>query len=240
LGLDKITVTLYDLLGYLLPGYILLFACSMLEASFYGTSMFALSRMGKNPILSAIVAYFLGQTSHAIASIIKSKKHRWFNDRGRYSLNPQINKRVVTALKETYAIDLEPNQELSRLDVYLLADNYILASGGSVERDILTSREGFFKSSMIAFFVLGIAISSSLFSQMPRIQIQPTNYVLPTRLSIVIIAVSFLLLSWLFRERFIFFNRAKSSNALLTFLALRSLPGAKANAANQEQRSDRG
>jgi hypothetical protein len=227
LGLDKITLTLYDLLGYLLPGYILLFACSILEASFYGTSMFSLSHMGKNPILSVIVAYFLGQISHAIASIIKSKKHRWFNDRGRYGLNPQINKRVVTALKETYAIDLEPNQELSRLDVYLLADNYILASGGSVERDILTSREGFFKSSMFAFFVLGIAIFSTLFSRMPRIQIEPTNYVLLTKLSIVTVAIAFLLLSWLFRERFIFFNRAKSSNALLTFLALRSLPALK-------------
>jgi len=224
LGLDKVTVTLYDLLGYLLPGYILLFACSILEASFWGSSVFALSQIGRNPILSAIVAYFLGQTSHAIASIIKSKKHRWFNDRGRYGLNPQINKRVVAALKETYAIDLEPHQELSRIDAYLLADNYILASGGSVERDILTSREGFFKSSMVAFLVLSIAISSSLFSRMPRIQIQPTNYVVPTKLSIVMLAFAFLLLSWLFRERFIFFNRAKNNNALLTFLALRSLP----------------
>ncbi len=231
MGLDKITVTLYDLLGYLLPGYVLLFACSVLEASFWGSSVFALSHIGSNPILSAIVAYFLGQTSHAIASIFKSNKYRWFDDRGRYSLNPEIKQRVITALTEAYAINLEVNQELSKIDSYLLADNYILASGGSVEREMLTAREGFFKSSMVAFAVLGITFFASLFSRLPRIQVQPEHFILPTRLSIVMLAFTFLALSWLFRERFIFFNRAKNNNALLTFLALRSLPGAKADTA---------
>lgn len=51
MGLDKISVTLYDLLGYLLPGYVLLLACSVAEASFWGSSVFALSRISRNPIL---------------------------------------------------------------------------------------------------------------------------------------------------------------------------------------------
>ncbi|HLA09565.1 MAG TPA: hypothetical protein VJ023_03045 [Pyrinomonadaceae bacterium] len=210
---------------------LLLFACSVVEASFWGSSVFALSRIGKNLILSAIVAYFLGQTSHAIASLIKLRKHRWFDDRGRYVLNPQINRRVAAALKEAYALDLGPDQQLSRIDVYLLTDNYVLASGGSVEREMLTAREGFFKSSMVAFAVLGATFFASLFSRLPRIQVQPEHFILPTRLSIVMLAFTFLALSWLFRERFIFFNRAKNNNALLTFLALRSLPGAKADTA---------
>ena len=96
---------------------------------------------------------------------------------------------------------------------------------------MLTAREGFFKSSMIAFFVLGLTVFSTLFSYSPRIQVQPQNFVLPTRLSVALVTVLFIALSWLFRERFIFFNRAKNNNALLTFLALRGLPVAKANTA---------
>src|SRR4051812_34756124 len=141
MGLDKISVTLYDLLGYLLPGYILLLACSVAEASFWESSLFALSRISRNPVLCSIVAYFLGQISHAIGSWIKVKRYKWFDGRGNYSLNPEIKKRVVETLEETYGLKLKDDQKLSKIDQYLLADNYIVAYGGSVERDILTARE---------------------------------------------------------------------------------------------------
>lgn len=236
--MDKITVTLYDLLGYLLPGYILLLACCIAEASFWGSSLFALSRIGRNPILGAIVAYFLGQTSHGIASLIKTKKYKLFDDRGRYRLNAEVSERIVEALKETYALKLEPDRQLSRIDIYLLADSYVLASGGYVERDMLTAREGFFKSSMIALAALAVTVFSTLFAGLARVQVQPQNFMVATRLSVVLLAVFLIALSWLFRERFIFFNRAKNNNALLTFLALRNVSAAKANAAQSKAEKD--
>jgi len=221
MGLDKISVTLYDLLGYLLPGYILLFACSVAEASFWGSSLFALSRVGRNPVLAAVVAYFLGQASHAVGSWIKARRYKWFDDRGSYRLNPEIAERVQQVLQETYGLKLEGEKKLSKIDRYLLADTYILASGGSVERDILTAREGFFKASSVAFAVLALNIFSMLFAPHARIQVQPNVFILPTRTSIVALTVLFVLLVWLFRQRFIFFNCIKNNNALLTFLALR-------------------
>lgn len=238
MSLDKITVTLYDLLGYLLPGYVLLLACCIAEASFWSSSLFALSRIGRNPILSAIVAYFLGQTSHGIASLIKTKKYKLFDDRGRYRLNAEVSERIVEALKETYALKLEPNQQLSKIDVYLLADSYVLASGGSVERDMLTAREGFLKSSMIAFAVLAVTVVSTLFSGSARVQVQPQNFIVATRLSVVLLTVLFISLTWLFRQRFIFFNCAKNNNALLTFLALRSVSATKAKTAQSKAEKD--
>ncbi len=61
MGLDKISVTLYDLLGYLLPGYVLLLASSVAEASYWErSSLFSVSSIGHNPVLAAIAAYFLG------------------------------------------------------------------------------------------------------------------------------------------------------------------------------------
>jgi hypothetical protein len=94
---------------------------------------------------------------------------------------------------------------------------------------MLTAREGFFKSSMIAFAVLAITLSSTLFSGLARVQTQPQNFIVATRLNVVLLTALFIALTWLFRQRFIFFNRAKNNNALLTFLALRSASPAKAN-----------
>jgi len=68
MGFDKISVTLYDLLGYLLPGFIFLLVCSVAEASWFGTSLFALARYKNNPIAASIIAYFLGQAGHALAT----------------------------------------------------------------------------------------------------------------------------------------------------------------------------
>lgn len=221
MGLDKISVTLYDLLGYLLPGYVLLLACSVVEASFWGSDLFALSRVSHNPILSAVVAYFLGQASHAIGSWIKNKRYRWFDDKGGYRLSPEITERVSQAIQETYRLNFEGDKKLSKIDRYLLADSYIVASGGSVERDILTAREGFFKASAVAFTVLAMSMISVLFASAAKIQVQSGVYIFPTKISIVALIGFFFLLVWLFRQRFIFFNCVKTNNALLTFLALR-------------------
>src|SRR6185503_4769988 len=110
MSLDKLSITLYDLLGYLLPGYLLLVGCSLAEASFFTSSLFALSRISANPISTAIAAYFLGQTSHALSSILKNKRHKWFDDGGRYSLKPEISKEVDKALKDAYELKLEDNK----------------------------------------------------------------------------------------------------------------------------------
>lgn len=221
MGLDKISVTLYDLLGYLLPGYVLLLACSVAEASFWGSSVFALSRISRNPILSAVVAYFLGQASHAIGSWVKMKKFRWFDDRGSYRLNHEITERVTKALQETYGLEFEGDKKLSKIDRYVLADSYIVATGGSVERDILMAREGFFKASVVAFAALGLTVFSTLFAPVAKIQVQPGVFFFPNRLGLVSLTIILLLLVWLFRQRFIFFSCIKTNNALVTFLALR-------------------
>ncbi|MEO6390721.1 MAG: hypothetical protein ABIP75_02645, partial [Pyrinomonadaceae bacterium] len=65
MGLDKITLSLYDFFGYLLPGYILFVAASVVEATFTGFNFFALTRLNKNLVLAAAAAYFMGQIAHA-------------------------------------------------------------------------------------------------------------------------------------------------------------------------------
>jgi hypothetical protein len=191
------------------------------EASYWGSSVFALSRVSRNPILAVVVAYFLGQISHAIGSWIKTKRYKWFYDPSNYRLHPDVAERVSQALQEAYGLRLDEDKKLSKIDRYVLADSYIVALGGSVERDILTAREGFFKASVVAFAALALTTFSMLFAPTPRFQTQPGAYVVPNRIGVITLTVLFILIVWLFRQRFIFFNCIKTNNALLTFLALR-------------------
>jgi hypothetical protein len=217
MGLDKISVTLYDLIGYLVPGYVLLLVLCLIEATFLSSSLFALTRVANASVPALILAYFLGHVSHGLGAWVKLKKPSLFRGTA-YALNPDVRRRVVESLKNVYGLDTK-DEDLSRLDVYLLADNYILAKGGSVERDILTAREGFFKASMTAFTILAIAILLTLLS-VPRFQTSPGIYIVPSKVTVATLTAGSLLLVWLFRKRFIFFNSAKNNNALLTFLAL--------------------
>ena len=220
MGLDKISVTLYDLLGYLLPGYVLLFTCSIAEASSQVGDLVALSRISHNLVLSAIVSYFLGQISHAIGSWIKLKRNSPLKSTT-YQLGPEITARISQVVMETYGLDLKDDQKLSKNEIYLLADSYIVAAGGLVERDILTAREGFFKASMVSFAALGVTLLGASLMITPQLQIRPGVFISFTRLSSILMSVCLFLLVLLFRQRFIFFNCIKRNNSLLTFLALR-------------------
>ncbi len=71
MSLDKISLTLYDFLGYLLPGYILTFVCSLVESTFFGSDLFSLSRISNNVLPFTVVAYFLGYVAHNIGSLLR-------------------------------------------------------------------------------------------------------------------------------------------------------------------------
>jgi hypothetical protein len=226
MGLDKISVTLYDLLGYVLPGFLLLLACSIIEAAFGDSSLFAISEVRSNTVLALVTAYFLGQTSHALASRVSAKeKHRLRN--GSYQLGDSVTRRISETLIDTFKIEQDPNKPLSHSDMLLLADGYILASGGSVERDVLMAREGFFKSSAVAFALVGVVnLAVLLFSDF-RLQTEPRKYVSLSYPGAVGLTVVMFLLSWIFLSRYRFFNCVKRNNILLTFLALRHKPPAE-------------
>jgi hypothetical protein len=225
MGLDKISVTLYDLLGYLMPGFLLLLAGSLAEATWFGTPFFALARFKNNPVIASIVAYFLGQAAHGIGSwmVARTKfiKTR-FGGKEVYKLGKEIDQRVQQVISETFGFEVKSDapHPLTKAEIYLLADSYIVASGGSVERDILMAREGFFKTSAIAFLALLILCLSGFVIPI-KIQMQAGSFIALSRWNIAGVSVLMFWLTLLFIRRFVFFNCVKNNNGLTTFLAMR-------------------
>ncbi len=151
LDLSKIVVTLYDVFGYLLPGYVVLVACSIIEATFVGTPFLSLSFFGSHPLQFAVVAYFLGHVSHSIASWISgSERGRALLRTSPKRMNAELCAAARSELNVAYGLNEEVRDALTRLEVYMLADAYLVAAGASAERDLLVTREGFFKQSVLA------------------------------------------------------------------------------------------
>jgi hypothetical protein len=213
----KLGLTLFDVLGYLLPGYVLVFCLSFIESTFLGSGYLSIASLKDNLFFSTVAAYFGGHVCHSIAASIK---HRFFRHLGEnYRLNNPLYSEAKKAILQAY--DLKSNLELNSLDIYLLADSYLVASGCLEERGSLHVREGFHKSASAAFGFLFITIFSSLMVGGLRVQFESGNIQSLGLLPTVAYSILSLAMFRLFMGGFAFYNRVKLTNTYLIFLALR-------------------
>lgn len=245
MGLENLGLTIFDTLGYLLPGYVVLFSISLAEATFSKTSFFNLKSIGDNFFPFAIFAYFLGLICHILFTLITNWFYKVFRPSLRQNestsltekfkasvynrfhvkgdkLSDPLYRALKKAIKEAFHLELFEGEKLNTQENYLLADSYILAMGAGEERTSLAVREGFFKTSTIAFVFLTISLLAGLVSGGQKIQVEPGNVqtlgVALSRLSFFVSLLSVLLL----RDRYNFYHRMKMNNTHLLFLAYRA------------------
>jgi hypothetical protein len=219
---DKISLTLFDVLSYLLPGYILLFSFSIIEATFFDTSLFSLSTLNANWLTSSIMAYFLGQISHRLGSLLKNRKNKWFENR-KQQLSRPLYYHARDLLSQMYDIKFEEGERLQSLETYMLAESYIIASGKTDERDSLIAREGFHKTSMSSFGIATALVFATLFVGGVNVQVTPGVYISMTRWETFGVVIVFAIFTAVFWQGYVFYNRLKINNILLLAMTLRSL-----------------
>jgi hypothetical protein len=214
---EKLNLTLFDILGYLLPGFLVIFCLSLIESTFFHSSLLSLASLGNDWFLVTLAAYFSGHICHIIASLVKVG---FINHLGAKNRSENyLYKKFKQAAISTYQLDLKEADNLSSLDFYLLADSYVVASGGSDERNSLIVREGFYKTTTIAFGFLFLTTLCSIFSGGLKVQMEIGNVLyLGIITTIVLVVISFLIFL-IFGNRFIFYNRMKLNNTYLLFLA---------------------
>lgn len=218
---EKLSLTLFDILGYLLPGFVCVFCFSLFEATILSSGFFNLTAIGENFFFFTIAAYFLGHVCHILATLLKERFYKLFSGKENH-LSQLLYDHFRKSILSTFDIKL-PNEgdKLSTLENYLLADSYVIASGCSDERSSLLVREGFFKSSMISFALMAIISWMSLFFGGLKIQTELGKLIPIGITATVVLAFLSTLVFLLFRDRFIFYNRIKLNNTALLFLACR-------------------
>lgn len=220
MNVEKFGLTIFDILGYLLPGYIVLFGISVFESTFLHSTQISLIAIGNNPFLFTVIAYFLGIICHWFSTSLKGKYRKLFSS-SKDKINPLVYNRFIEAIAETYNIHrIDDENRLHTLDNYLLADSYILTEGCGDERMSLMVREGFFKTSMSAFLFLTIVLFSTLFVGGMVIQLDIDNALTFNLFSSIICTVICFGITLIFRDRFIFYNRIKINNTIMIFLAI--------------------
>lgn len=219
MSLEKLGLTLYDFLGYLFPGFVLVMAGAVIEATFLKTDLLALSSIGSMIYVHIVTAYFLGHVSHRIGSLLKDNFWKLFSDRkGRISQEMLAN--VDKAVEEAYGLTMTTDKFRRPLERYQLADSYLVVSGGSNERDVLMALEGFQKGSMVAFLLLALTLFSTLFAGGTSVQSEPGVYASIGIPATLIFGIGFLVMAFLFRNSFLFYNRVKNNSILLEFMAV--------------------
>lgn len=224
MSLEKINVTLYDLLGYVLPGFLILLGVSILEATFAHSHIFYIARLVKNPVVATILAYFLGQIAHVTASWLKDRYRKRFTDYA-FRLSVPLRKRVKEELRTFYDLpeDVLGAAKLTTLETYQLSEAYLSVTGGHLDRDVYLAREGFAKSTMVALTFFGLALLACLIPGGAVVQTQPesASLIRVTWYGTLGMALAAWAAAAVFRRQFLFFSRLKNNSAMLAFLAHR-------------------
>lgn len=219
MSLSNITLSLFDIFGYLLPGFVVFCAVSIFVSSFAESSALALGGASNSLLLASIAAYFLGHLCHLLAEWLYLLLSKYFK-KSEARLSEGLYRRIRVVAEEVYGIQVTSDDKgAHRRDLYPLADAYLAASGNVQERDSLLAREGFVKTSTAAFAILTLVLLASLFKGGATLNLlQTAPHHLSVGATIGLSAVT-LLATWLFWLRFLFFRRLKVNNIQILFLA---------------------
>lgn len=246
MGIDKLGLSLFDILGYLLPGYLVLINISIFEGTFVKSSYFCLDHYSSNLFLFSIFAYFLGILCHSLISIfldkfnsitrelslntdtVDNQKHTqtktWLIGKiQKIFRNPssmhvsKLNGLVTRRLNKIY--QLPKSTKLNNLEKYLLTDSFLVSVGLTEERNSLTIREGFFKTSTSALFIFVLTTFFCVLRGGLSIQIDASNFLIFSSTNTFFLLIIEIIVLIVFNKRRKFFHRMKVDNTSLIFLS---------------------
>lgn len=221
MDLSKLTLAIFDVLAYLLPGLALLVVVALLEATFANTGMLRLDRVARAPAAALVAAYFLGQVAHGFAGwMLRGPMARLPGARGP-GLRKELFDHVRQRVTEVYGIALATFDppKLQTLEVYQLADSYLATREKTAERESLVAREGFAKTSFGAFVLAaGAMVAMGLRGGLHWRLANGSGEI--SLASTLLLAVVLLLVAAVFWRRYVFFHGLKMTNTYTMFLAL--------------------
>jgi hypothetical protein len=219
MNIEKASISIFDLFGYILPGFVCITAIAILISSTVNESNLLISNLSSSWITLTIAAYYLGQLCHRIGSLFKVKFPKLFRS-GDKGISDHLYYHLRNSLADSCKLELKDDQKINTLETYILAESVVVASGRTEERDSLMAREGFHKSSMIAFGLLSIILIMVTFMEGVKLSLSADFIIHTNNWQAALMILSSLLFTIMFRQGYIFYNRLKITNILLLALTL--------------------
>ena len=218
---EKLGLKLFDFLGYLLPGIITLFGLSFLEMNFLNSDILSLTRLINNSIIALLLAYFIGHICHSLGTIVQNWTFSLL-PKNKSRLEKDFYNQIRLRVANKYNIDLSSreNQKLNTLETYLIADQAVLTSGKATEREQFIALSGFYKGSFISLSILSLIFISTLIKGGAILILGGNNIIKFTFLQTSIVCIILVLITYLFLNRYRFFNQLKMNSTLISFLVI--------------------
>jgi hypothetical protein len=218
---DSLGFTFFDLLGYVLPGIVVLLGISVLDTTMMSGNSLALSKLTEFWPLTVIVAYFLGHVAHSLGRTLKGKLYRKLLSTKRYR-SKVLREPVKKALQKDYPDVVLEGKEVRQVDRFMLADIYVDIRGGTQNRHVFEALVSFHKASMVAFSFLSLIMVLTLFWGGAVFSVEPGTTMPAGYLrTIFISALSMgMFLSFMFGFRY--FNALKNDHVYAAYLTMRN------------------
>jgi hypothetical protein len=222
--LQNLAFTLYEIFGYLLPGGVALFALALLYWALFvpsvplGIASFQLS-LGAWTLV-VVMSYALGHAVQALGN----KLLRHIEDA---ALNTGVDAAVNEQGQELAAQLLGiPAGKIEPKWLYRTLDEYAVQNGKPGDRDMFIYREGFYRGTCIALFLLSLGLLIRL--SFPGASIQFTKWLfVVSSWQLLLTATIAAALGWLFLLRYKRFATYRVTRAVLAALVIRQSSRAK-------------
>jgi hypothetical protein len=226
---SDIKLTIYDFIGYFIPGFITLFGiaffCSLAVSKTYYWSI-----SGFNVYFAFLVVLFSLVTGHfiqAIASnltkLFKIEEEREINKFSKHKVHSWIFDYVKNYIIEEFKVEAE---KLDDKAIFEIANETVLQKGVPDEREIFIYHVGFYKNCFIAMFIFTIMLILSLFLHCNSIRINNEIFIV-TNLSLFLGCVSTTVCCCLCVMRYLKFMKYRVYRMFYAFLVITSNIGAK-------------
>jgi hypothetical protein len=215
---EGLTFTLYEILGYLMPGLIAAAALSIsMWAIFHGDSVLPLSfwRLSPTGVLALLfVTYVLGHVVQALANpILKGVDARIMSDNDPAIL---VAKQRASNLFQGTTVDIS---EISDIWLERVMDERCIQAGQQGDREVFTYREGFYRGNTIATVLFCAGLALCILTGSLRLRIADTVFA-PSRCELGVMLMISGLAAWGMYRRFQRFSEYRVNRVIAAFIAL--------------------
>jgi hypothetical protein len=226
---QDVKVTLYDLFGYLLPGFVFLSGLAVLSWSmFFPRIPVQIRDLGTTTwLLVAALAHLCGHTAQSFGNLLvydlgMSAEDKVLSTNGSSTITKALVDLSRSRISNTLRIDLKEIKDTQPLWLYQLCDEAIVQRGtGSAlsDREIYQYREGLYRGLVIAYLLITLAFIVRGIGPGASIRLVGSSQRIGTAIwfFFALVALTSAWFAWL---RFRRFSRYRVTHAVLGFLLL--------------------
>ncbi|HKM85526.1 MAG TPA: hypothetical protein VJW96_04915 [Terriglobales bacterium] len=215
---ESLRFTLYEILGYLMPGLIAAAALTIsLWTIFRGDSVLPLSlwRLSPTGVLAVLfVAYVIGHLVQALANpVLKGADKRIMSDNDPAIL---VAKQRAAKLFQGTTVNIS---EICDTWLERVMDERCIRVGQQGDREIFTYREGFYRGSTVASVLFCAGLVVCIFTGKLRLLVGDTVFA-PSRCELSVVLLISALGAWGLYKRFQRFSEYRVNRVIAAFIAL--------------------